>query len=281
MRPNVLITSPGPDGRFLKAFRRELRSLLPNGRVIASDAGPGRTAACQARELLETCVANDVGLVVPTTDLGLAVLARCRREFENGGVTVVVSDPPLVDMARDKRMTMSWFRERGLQTPRAINSRKDAVFPLVALSCNGNQATRVIADAAQFSALLLDDPELIFTEYLSPADFERCIVDMYYSEQGTLKYAVPRQGDVDVTAPTAIRSTIVKLHETFGRIRGARGCITMQIAVQRRTQAVYGTEITARLDTCHSYGADPSFPRRLIQDHLLGEGESVLRRSAA
>jgi carbamoyl-phosphate synthase large subunit len=220
-------------------------------------------------------------LVVPTTDPELAVLARYRREFASDGVIVVISDPRFVDMTRDKRMTMSWFRERGLQTPRTINSRADAVFPLLALSCHGNEGARVVTDAAQFSALLLNDPELVFTEYLSPADFERCTVDMYYSEAGTLKGAVPRQGDDDVAAGTALRPTIATLHERFARIPGARGCITMQVAVDRRTQAIYGTQITARLDTGHSYDTDPSFARWLIQDYLLGEGEPVLRRSAA
>jgi carbamoyl-phosphate synthase large subunit len=62
------------------------------------------------------------------------------------------------------------------------------------------------------------------------------------------------------------------LRERFGKVAGARGCITMQIFVHRQSQTVYGIEINARFGGGYplSYEAGANFPGWLIQEHFFG-----------
>jgi carbamoyl-phosphate synthase large subunit len=295
MRPNILITSAGRRGKLLQAFQSELESLVPVGKVYAADARPGLSVACHlanraftvpraddptySRQLLDLCIANEIGLVVPTIDPELPILARCRGEFARHGIVLAVSDARFVDTSRDKRITAEWFRERGLQTPRAINSRADVQFPLFAKPYDGScsKGAQVIADAAQLTAKLLDDPRMMFTEYLSPAEHDEYTLDMYFSDSGQLKCIVPRLrmetrgGEVSKGRTTRI-AAMPMLRERFGNVPGARGCITMQIFVHRQSPAVYGIEINARFGGGYplAYEAGANFPRWLIEEHFFG-----------
>jgi carbamoyl-phosphate synthase large subunit len=280
MRPNILITSVSQDGQKLRAFQRALDSLLPNGRVLAADAQPNHLT--YAYHLLEMCISNDVGLVVSTDDQELPKLARHRREFANAGVAIAVSDPRFVDMTRDKRTMMDWFRGRGMQTPRTIHSRRDATFPIVAIPNNarGGQQPIIVNDAAQFASLLLDDPELMFTECLSPLEFEECTIDMCYSEDGMLKLAWPRQEAV-VASRTAASPIVALVRQRFEKVPGARGCITMRLCVHGRTEAAYGIDLKAHLDEKQPYEAAANFARCLIEEYLLSHAAASSHRQAA
>jgi carbamoylphosphate synthase large subunit len=224
-------------------------------------------------------MSQDIGLVVPTIACELPVLARCRSEFAKHGVIVAVSDARFIDMTRDKRVTAQWFRERGLQTPRVINSRADVRFPLFAKPYDGSSSERaqLVLDAAQLTAQLLDDPRMMFTEYLSPTEYDEYTLDMYYSDDGQLKCIVPRlrietrSGELS-KGRTARIAALSMLRERFGKVSGARGCIAMQIFVHRQSEAVYGIEINARFDGGYplSYEAGANFPGWLIQEHFFG-----------
>jgi carbamoyl-phosphate synthase large subunit len=280
MRSNILITSAVSDGRLFKAFRRELHALLPNGSVLRADARPDRPA--YAQRLLDACVSDHVGLVVPTADLELTLLARHLGQFASNGVMIAVSDPPIIDMTHDKRALADWFRQRGLQTPRPINSRFDATFPIVAISNGGVFRRTTVTDAAQFASLMLDDPQLVFTEYLPPAAFEEYTVDLYYSEDGTLTFALLRQYvDGDLAGPSAPPSTITGLRERFAQVPGARGRITMQLCVEQRTGAIYGLNAKAGLDDDCPLESGSRIVRQLIQDYLLEKTGNLSRRRAA
>jgi carbamoyl-phosphate synthase large subunit len=223
-------------------------------------------------------------MVVPTINRELAILARCRGEFAKRDVAIAVSDPQFVDMTLDKRATMDWFRQRGLQTPRTINSRADAKFPIVAMpsSGSGSDAVSLVTNAAQFSALLLDDPQLIFTEYLSPTEFQEYTVDMYYSEQKTLKFVRPRpEGASDAGSQALPPIALARLQQRFEKIPGPRGCITMELCVNRKTGAAYGIDIKARFDEGHLHASGPNIARHLIQEYLLDKGQDSTRRHAA
>ena len=272
MRPNILITSAGQDGQVLRTFQRELDSLLPNGTVLAAGAVPDHLA--YAQQLLDTCISKDVSLGVPTGVEELPKLARHRREFAKEGIAIAVSDPRFVDMTRDKRTMAHWFRQRGLQTPRAINSAADANFPIVAVPDNNgvNRQSTVVTDAAQFASLLLDDPQLMFTEYLSPREFEAYTVDMCYSEDGTLKLIAARR---------AVIPAIAAWRERVEKFPGARGCITLRLCVHGRTGAVYGIDIKAGFDEDHPHGFGADVARTLTQEYLLKKQAEFSRRQAA
>lgn len=295
VRRNVLITSAGRRGKLVAAFQRELAASCPGGKVFAADADPQLSVACHVADaafavprlddvaflptLTDLCSHHEIGLVVPTIDTELLLLAQHREAFAARGVAVVVSEEPFIQLTRDKRATATWFVERGLQVPATIDVRVAPRFPLFARPYNGScsRNTAVIRDASQLTNALRADEAMLFSEYLSPDDYDEYSVDMYYSGDGELRCAVPRlrietrQGEVSKSRTARIAAGHM-LRERFSRIAGARGCITLQMFVNRPTGSAYGIEINARFGGGYplSYEAGANFPRWLIEEYLLG-----------
>lgn len=295
MRRNVLITSAGRRGELVVAFKRELEQLLPDGKVFAADCRPELSVACHLADgslevpriddpehvshLRDLCERHEIGLVVPTIDTELPLMASVRDEFAAEGTQIVVSQSDFVQVCRDKRQTAEWFCDRGLHTPRQVDFRGDVQFPIFVKpydgSC-GNEA-RVIASQADLTPSVLSNQRLMFVDYLSPDEHDEYTIDMYYSRHGELKCLVPRlrieirAGEVS-KGRTARISAMDELRERMGTIEGARGCITLQVFVERASGAVSAIEINPRFGGGFplSYEAGANYPRWLIEEYLLG-----------
>jgi len=294
MQPNVLITSAGRRGKLVSAFRRELAALLPGAQVFAADMCPELSAGCQLadesfvvphvrdadyiRRMRQLCAAQRVGLVVPTIDTELTVLARERDEFAAIGVRISVPDADFVAICRDKRKTSAWFVARGLAVPRPVDLHSAPKYPLFAKPYDGSsgQEARVVNSPAELHPTLTGNPKMMFLEYLSPAEHVEYTVDMYYSLGGKLKCMVPRlrietrAGEVSKSR-TARFDAMVTLRECLGHIDGGRGCITLQVFIHRDSGRLYAIEINPRFGGGYplSYEAGANFPRWLIQENLL------------
>ncbi|MGY8913987.1 MAG: ATP-grasp domain-containing protein, partial [Flavobacteriales bacterium] len=84
---NIIITSAGRRVSLVRAFQKELKLLVQNGKVFAADADPEASAACHVADgyvkvpfldqpeyiekLLEFCKENDIRLIIPTIDTEL------------------------------------------------------------------------------------------------------------------------------------------------------------------------------------------------------------------
>ena len=296
MRRNILITSAGRRGKLVTMFQRELAAVAPGAQVFAADLRPKTSVACQlahqsfavppiedsryAERLLELCLAHDVRLIVPTIDPELPVLAAHRDAFTAVGVATAVSDAEFVSICRDKRRTSRWFVERGLLTPRIFSPPDTRQFPLFAKPFDGssNQDTRIIRRPSDLTPALLADARMMFVEYLSPAEHDEYTLDMYFCRESVLRCCVPRLrietrgGEVSKARTCRIRA-IDALRHALGHVAGARGCITMQVFMHRRSLRVYGNEINPRFGGGYplSYDAGANFPRWLIQEYLLGQ----------
>jgi carbamoyl-phosphate synthase large subunit len=192
-------------------------------------------------------------------------------------VQIAVSSADFVGICRDKRKTSPWFASRGLTAPRVVNGRAATDFPIFAKPYNGScgQDARVVALPSELTPKLLDDPRMMFVEYLSPAEHDEYTIDMYYSRDGKLRCLVPRlrietrAGEVSKSR-TARIDAIDTLRDRLGSVDGARGCITLQIFVNRHSNAIYGIEINPRFGGGYplSYEAGANFPRWLIEEYL-------------
>jgi carbamoyl-phosphate synthase large subunit len=130
----VLLSSAGRRVELLQCFRADAERLGVNLRVVATDAMPELSAACQAADasfrvprctaaefiptLLDLCQRERVSLLVPTIDTELLTLARNREAFAALGTRVAVSSPAVVEMARDKLCTAGCFARAGVDVPR-------------------------------------------------------------------------------------------------------------------------------------------------------------------
>jgi carbamoyl-phosphate synthase large subunit len=118
----------------------------------------------------------------------------------------------------------------------------------------------------------------MFVDYLSPDEHDEYTIDMYYSRHDELKCLVPRlrietrAGEVSKGRTSRIRA-MDELRERMGTIEGARGCITLQVFVERASGTVSAIEINPRFGGGFplSYEAGANYPRWLIEEYLLGK----------
>lgn len=129
---NVLITSAGRRTGLVKAFLDATRSR--GGTLLAADVDPLAPTLYLADQALQvprvtnaqyidtlTAIVKDhhVGLVVPTIDTELGVLAMGREQLEAAGAVVLVSAPHLITVCSDKTLTETTFQSHGYRVPRS------------------------------------------------------------------------------------------------------------------------------------------------------------------
>ena len=104
---SILFTSAGKRVSLVKAFQTELHYLIPEAKVITTDASPELSAACTVadhyfkvprldhptyiNELISNCTSNNINLVIPTIDTELLILAENRDKLLSHGINSVIS----------------------------------------------------------------------------------------------------------------------------------------------------------------------------------------------
>ena len=292
---NILITSVGQRVALLRAFQRELKELFPESKVYAVDMNPAFSPACQIADgyasickatdenypqaLLEQCLQWGVKLIVPTIDTELLMLAKHQRLFLDRGITPVVSSLAFVQQCRDKRLTNTFFREKGIEVPVSIDKTRPT-FPLLIKPYNGSLSKDifVIRKADELTDYHLNTPDLLFREYIDPKMHDEYTVDAYYNRNGDLKCAVPRKrifvraGEINkgITEKNVLVPFVTK---HLAHIEGAKGCLTMQFFLNRTTKQVIAIEINPRFGGGFplSYVAGANYPKYLIEEYLLGK----------
>lgn len=89
--------------------------------------------------LMNICISSNINVLISLNDLELPLIANNKKEFEKLGVTTIVSDPPIIDIAFDKYKTALWLEQSGLKSPKTFISvvsvlealsNADICFPL-------------------------------------------------------------------------------------------------------------------------------------------------------
>ncbi len=296
MPKNVLLTSAGRRGLLVQLFQRELGSLFPTASVFAADLRPEISSACQLADrsfrvppiaeegyldqLLQLCIQHEVGMVVPTIDTELRLLAENRERFLQHGIHAIVSEPELIRQCRDKRLTTDLFARYGVDSPLVVEPTREATYPLFAKPYDGSSSNNlfVVHSYEEVTPALLEDPKQICYEYMSPLEYAEYTVDMYYDRHSKLQCLVPRlrietrAGEVS-KGRTAKISALEILRDNFHYVEGARGCLTAQFFVRRSSGRLSGIEINPRFGGGFplSYEARANFPQWLIREYLRGE----------
>lgn len=294
-RPNLLVTSAGRRVQLVRFFQRALATTGISGRVLVAEANPEWSAAARTADdfavaprvtdpafesfLLDYVERERVGLVVPTIDTELQLLARLRAPLAALGCHVAVSDTALVETCRDKRRSDAWFRDLGFDTPRLM-ARETLEFPCFAKPYDGSMSrgARAIRSAHELTHDLLADEKLMFMELFAEDEYDEFTVDAYYDRNGNLRCLVPRRR-VEVRGGESSKGLVVKgptyeyLLERLGRIRGARGCLTLQFFVSRLRPRWIASECNPRFGGGYplSQAAGADYPVWLVREYLLRE----------
>ncbi|WP_255477300.1 ATP-grasp domain-containing protein [Synechococcus sp. BIOS-U3-1] len=291
----ILITSAGRRGELIKIWKKSALSTLGSeARIYSCDLNPSLSAACQLADqsfksvqctepdypaqILELCLANDIKMVIPTIDTELQVLAESREAFDAAGVQLVVSDPGLVRLCRDKRRTADLFASLSILTPKILDPER-LIFPCFMKPVGGScsQGIKTILSADHLAPVDTSDSNNLFQE-LVPNHWIEYTVDLCYSKSGDLLGCVPRQrlevrgGEISKGA-TRKDNVLRTLKKRLGTLKGARGVITLQIFVDPSRDKMLGIEINPRFGggypMSHAAGAD--YPSLLIREYLLAE----------
>jgi carbamoyl-phosphate synthase large subunit len=289
---NAVLLSAGRRVELAQMIKAELAARIPGALLFAVEARPEFSAVCQIADrafkaprvtesvfmdfLLQTCRAHDIRLVVPTIDTELLVLAPHRAAFEAEGIHLVISDEDMVRVCRDKRLTAELFRELGIDTPR-IYDRAAIEYPCFVKPYDGSCSVgaMVVADRSRLPDSMLGDDKLMFMELIDGKSRE-FTVDAYYDRSGNLCCCVPRER-IEVRAGE-VSKAVTRRHEVYDyllprlhKLRGARGCITLQLFFNSATGRFAALEINPRFGggfpLAHSAGAN--FPGWLIDEYLL------------
>jgi carbamoyl-phosphate synthase large subunit len=291
-RKNVLILSAGRRVELVQAFQKELAALCPDAKVFATDLKPHLSSACQVAAhsfaapratdasfpaYLETlCADHDIGLVVPTIDTELLVIAAHRGKFAAFGTSIVISDVALIQQCRDKRKTGALFASLDIDTP-AIFAPDALVFPCFGKPYDGSSSIGAMrVDTPEDAAILLASNDRTMFMELVDQSYREFTVDAYFDQAGVMKAMVPRErletraGEVSkgVTRRGLVYDWLLS---RLPRLPGARGCITLQLFVDTASARFRAIEINPRFGGGFplSYAAGANFPLWLIEEYLL------------
>lgn len=292
---HILITSAGRRVSLVRFFQEELRKVFPTAKVFTSDANPAYSAACRISDgafrvprvtepdyisqLLQLAIDNEIRVIVPTIDTELQILSQSIALFAMNNIAVVVSDPDLVTIFRDKRKTHTFFGAREIGCAREFEKGKHEI-PLYIKPYDGSRSVDnyVIRTAEELTDYHFSNEKLMFLEYLDHAHHTEYTIDLYYDRSGNLKCFVPRQrievrdGEVN-KAVTRRTKFLFELSKKLAYVKGFRGCITFQVFVNNHSDRLYGIEINPRFGGGYplSYLAGANFPKWIIAEYLKGE----------
>ena len=295
MKNNILITSAGQRVALVNDFQETLKRFFPDGEVYTTDMNPKLAPAayvsdrcfkvprCTSEDyidcLLTICIGNGIGLIVPTIDTELAILSENKEIFAKQGITVSVSDYDFVMMCRDKRNTGAFFEKHDIRVPKAID-KFHPTFPLFAKPYDGSLSTNLhyIKNKDELTDEILNDPKLLFMEYIDKEIYKEYTVDMYYGRDHKVKCIVPRErikiraGEINkgITEKNPLTQYLLERLET---IDGCVGSICIQLFLNPNNGDVVGIEINPRFGGGYpqTFAAGGNYPEYLIREYFLCE----------
>ncbi|WP_405292882.1 ATP-grasp domain-containing protein [Algibacter sp. Ld11] len=296
---NILITSAGRRVSLVEAFKKELTTLFPKGKVMTTDFNIKLSAACQVSDqsfqlplvsdsgyfdrLLKVCLDNDIKMVIPTIDTELLLLAKKKSQFLSHGIKVIVASEDFVQMCRDKREIHVFFENHNVQIATEY-SKYDYKLPIFIKPKNGSRSidTYTITKHEQLTKYHFKNDDLMFLKYLDHNEFEEYTCDLYYDKNHSLKCIVPRKRievrDGEVNKCVAEKGALVDyIKERLSFIDGAIGCLTAQFFKHKETDEIFGIEINARFGGGYplSYFVGANYPKWLIQEYLQEEDIAI------
>ena len=295
MNHNIIITSAGQRVALVRDFKETLVRFYAEAKVFTTDMNPELAPAAYVSngcfevlrvtdenyisQLLDICKKNEIGMIVPTIDTELLVLAENKKLFNDNDIIVCVSDLDFIKVCRDKRNTGDFLEKHNIRVPKAVD-KYNPTFPLFAKPYDGSLSTNLhyIKNAEELTQDILDDPKLLFMEYIDKETYKEYTIDMYYGTDNCVKCIVPRER-IKIRAGEINKGRTVKcplmdyIKERLDKIEGCIGCICIQVFFNPLTEDVVGIEINPRFGGGYpqSYAAGGNYPEMLIKEYFLGE----------
>ena len=268
MNHNILITSAGQRVALVRCFQETVLRFFPDAKVFTTDMNPRLAPAAYVSDgcfevfrvtdpqyipqLLQLCKDNEIGMIIPTIDTELLVLAENKQLFEENSIAVSVSCLDFISICRDKRNTSEFFENHGIRVPKPID-KNNPTFPLFAKPYDGSLSTNLhyIKNAEELTEEILNDPKLLFMEYIDKEVYKEYTIDMYYGRDHKVKCIVPRER-IKIRAGEINKGLTEKepltnyLYDRLETIEGCFGCICIQVFLNPQSGDVVGIEVNPR-----------------------------------
>lgn len=292
---NILITSAGKRVRLVQMFKNDIKTLGLNSKVYTVEMNPDMSPAAYVSdgayrvsrvseesyidELLKLSIDLNIGIIVPTIDTELLILAQNKALFANHNINVIVSDFEFVLQCRDKRITNNLFKDFGVEVPVSIDPLKP-VFPIFAKPYDGSLSNGImlLKSKDQLTQDVLKNEKLMFMEYIDNKEYDEYSVDMYYGNDNMLKCLVPRKrieiraGEIN-KGLTCKNEIVDYLKSRMAFMKGVIGCICLQLFFHPITNRIVAIEINPRFGGGYplSYLSGAKFTEYIIKEYLLSE----------
>jgi len=292
---NVLFTCIGRRVSLLQSFRSAAKALKIKGRMLGTET-TGLSPALQLcdkrfiivpvthrnyiKKLLKIVESERVGLLVPTVDLDLKVLAENADKFSQRGCRVLVSSPEVVGICQDKRKTYRFLIKNGFDTPLTLSANaalKKSPFggpyfmkPWDGYAGRGNAVVKNKKELRFFAKRI---PNPICQKFVNGTEYT---CDVYVDFNMKVRCVVPRKR-IEVRTGEVSKAQVVKNHEIMSqatvlveKLRAGPGVITLQLFVTKEKKTKF-IEINPRFGggVPLSIKAGADFPGWLLQE-LVG-----------
>ncbi len=219
---NILFTCVGRRVGLVQAFQKTMKEMGVEGKIFATDVTEAAAGlhvvddyfiVPKARRieyipsLLKIVRENDIGLVVPLTDLDLRSLSRRQDEFKKIKCTVMVGQEKIVKLCRNKKLFSKRVESIGLSPIRTLSFdefRDNPFFPCFVkpLGGSGGIGAALINNSRELQAhAKVFGKQLLMQDYVPGQEYT---VDVYRTRAGEIISIVPRQrliirsGEVDI-----------------------------------------------------------------------------------
>lgn len=297
MSLNVLITAGSRRVPLLEGFRRALRDLRLAGSVHVTDVNPLSPTMLVADRahlvplsedpgyvdaILELCLREGIGLVIPTIDDELPIFSEAAQRFADIGVKVAVSDAFVTSLCNDKFATSAHLLAHGVPAAEAWlpdTLPEEVRFPVFVKPRFGRGSVGAFrADTPRHLDFFLSYvPNAVIQEYLSGPEYT---IDLFCDFEGQPLSAVPRERAV-IRAGVIDRGRTVADPQLIGLALDTARALTFKGACNIQCRVVDGRPVIFEINPRFSGGipltiaAGADFPRMLVE---LAVGRQVPAR---
>ena len=293
--PAVLFTCIGRRVSLLDAFRAAARRLRHCVRLYGTDTSPLSPALqlCDegflvkptwhgryVSQLLSIVRRHGVGLLVPTIDLDLRLLAEHKHRFEQCGCRVLISDPEVIDVCQDKRRTYKFLKRHGFDGPVTQSARTalradrkgELAWPCFLKPWDGyaGQGGTVVRNRKELLFYAKHVPNAICQELMVGTEYT---CDVYVDFERRVRCVVPRRrlevrsGEVSKAQIAKDRCIMTEAARLIEQLGAGPGVVTVQLFLTDRKQIKF-IEVNPRFGggAPLSIRAGADFPRWILHE---------------
>lgn len=244
--PTVLL--PGGGGTAAVGALKSLRLAGFPGKIVSTDAdplSPGLYLADAYSTLppisdprffdsaLEVIERERVTLILPTSGFDILVYSRRKAELESRGVTVAMSDYPVVESCVDKWRFYQCTREHFPLPRTTLDPHQGATFPCFVkpIRGKGSRGIALCRNAKELAQQMAAHQDLLIQEYLPGEEYS---IDVLSDLHGVPLVAVPRvrlatKEGISVKGKIVRDSQIQRECLALARFLGLKGPSCMQM----------------------------------------------------